>query len=77
MLNTKQNVNTQTEITLPKHKTWTIEGNRHGEVLELQKRYAVDHPGRRPEGLRHRSGQKFLGDQTRHDHRAGIGSLKV
>lgn len=36
MLNTKQNVHTLTEITLPKHKTWSIEGNRHGDVISCK-----------------------------------------
>ena len=36
MLNTKQNLHTLTEITLPKHKTWTIEGNRHGDVISCK-----------------------------------------
>jgi hypothetical protein len=36
MLNTKQNVHSLTEITLPKHKMWTIEGNRHGDVISCK-----------------------------------------
>jgi hypothetical protein len=33
MLNTKQNTCALTEITLPKHKMWTIEGDRRGDVI--------------------------------------------
>lgn len=33
MLNTKQNVHAITEITLPKHKMWTIDGDRRGDVI--------------------------------------------
>ena len=33
MLNTKQNIHTITEITLPKHKMWKIEGDRRGDVI--------------------------------------------
>jgi hypothetical protein len=33
MLNTKQNVHTLTDITLAKYKTWSIEGNRRGDVI--------------------------------------------
>ncbi len=36
MLNTKQNVHTLTEITLPKHKVWSIEGNRHGDMISCK-----------------------------------------
>ena len=33
MINTKHNIHTLTEITLPKHKMWTIEGDRRGDVI--------------------------------------------
>jgi hypothetical protein len=33
MLNTKVNTYTLTDITLPKYKIWTIEGNRRGDVI--------------------------------------------
>jgi hypothetical protein len=33
MLNTKQNLHTLTEIMLPKHKLWSIEGDRRGDVI--------------------------------------------
>jgi hypothetical protein len=33
MLNTKKNVRTLTEITLAKHKMWSIEGDRRGDVI--------------------------------------------
>lgn len=33
MINTKSNVHTLTEITLARYKTWTIEGNRRGDVI--------------------------------------------
>jgi hypothetical protein len=33
MLNTKQNIHIITDVTLPKYKTWTIEGHRHGDVI--------------------------------------------
>lgn len=36
MLNIKQNVHTLTEISLEKYKTWTIEGNRRGEVISCK-----------------------------------------
>jgi hypothetical protein len=36
MLNTKQNVHTLTEITLAKYKTWSIEGNRRGDVISCK-----------------------------------------
>ena len=36
MLNTKQNIHTLTEITLPKHKMWTIEGDRRGDVISCE-----------------------------------------
>jgi hypothetical protein len=36
MINTRQNVHTQTEITLPKYTTWSIEGNRHGDVISCK-----------------------------------------
>lgn len=33
MINTKQTICNLTEITLPKHKMWTIEGDRRGDVI--------------------------------------------
>jgi hypothetical protein len=33
MLNTKQNLQAFTEVTLPKFKIWSIEGNRRGDVI--------------------------------------------
>jgi hypothetical protein len=33
MLNTKQNLHTYTDVTLPKFKTWSIEGNRRGDMI--------------------------------------------
>ncbi len=33
MINTKQNIHTITEITLPTHKMWAIEGDRRGDVI--------------------------------------------
>jgi hypothetical protein len=33
MLNTKLNVHTLTEIMLPKHNLWSIEGDRRGDVI--------------------------------------------
>ena len=33
MLNTKENLHTLTEITLAKHKLWSIEGDRRGDVI--------------------------------------------
>jgi hypothetical protein len=33
MLNTKENIHTVTEITLPKNKMWNLEGDRRGEVI--------------------------------------------
>ena len=33
MLNTKVNTNSLLDITLPKYRIWTIEGNRRGDVI--------------------------------------------
>jgi len=33
MLHTKENLHTLTEITLAKFRTWTIEGDRRGDVI--------------------------------------------
>ncbi len=33
MLNTRQNIHSITEISLPKHKMWTLEGDRRGDVI--------------------------------------------
>lgn len=33
MLNIKENIHTLTEITLAKHKMWSIEGDRRGDVI--------------------------------------------
>jgi hypothetical protein len=37
MINTKVNSNTITGITLPKHTTWSIDGNRCGDVITCTK----------------------------------------
>ncbi len=33
MLRTKETTHTLTDITLPKYKTWTIDGDRRGDVI--------------------------------------------
>ncbi len=33
MLNTRENLHTHTDITLGKFKTWSIEGDRRGDVI--------------------------------------------
>ena len=33
MLNTKENIRALSEITLAKHKMWSIEGDRRGDVI--------------------------------------------
>ncbi len=33
MLNTKENVHTLTQISLPKYQMWNIEGDRRGDVI--------------------------------------------
>ncbi len=33
MLNTKESLRTMTDISLPKYKTWSIEGDRRGDVI--------------------------------------------
>ncbi len=33
MINTKSNIQALTEITLPKHKMWNLEGDRRGDVI--------------------------------------------
>jgi len=33
MLKTRENLHTLIEITLPKHKMWTIEGDRRGDMI--------------------------------------------
>ncbi len=33
MLNTKENLHTMTDISLAKYKTWSIEGDRRGDVI--------------------------------------------
>jgi hypothetical protein len=37
MLNTKVNAHTLTDITLPQYQTWTIGGNRRGDVITCVK----------------------------------------
>jgi hypothetical protein len=37
MLNTKVNAHTLTDITLPRYQTWTIDGNRRGDVITCVK----------------------------------------
>ena len=37
MINTKENLHTMTDITLPKFKTWSIDGDRRGDVLSCSK----------------------------------------
>ena len=36
MLNTKENVNTLTDITLDKYKIWSLEGYRRGDVISCK-----------------------------------------
>jgi len=36
MLNTKENLHTITEVTLAKHKMWSIEGDRRGDVVSCK-----------------------------------------
>jgi hypothetical protein len=36
MINTRQNAHTLTEITLAKYDTWSIDGNRHGDVISCK-----------------------------------------
>ncbi len=33
MLNTKENLHTMTDISLPKFKTWSMDGDRRGDVI--------------------------------------------